>query len=169
MTIGDGGGTSSVNIGKDGGLTTVNSLLKIANITTVPSAATTDGGTLFVDAGALKYRGTSGSNATIVNANGTITAPSESIKVAANRTTSTSGTTALTINDGETFAITFPVGRFSVSPAVTASTSSVRYVAAVNSVTTSGFTLSIRNVSDATGTTYLYHWHAIEIIAGMGN
>ena len=169
VTIGDGGGTGSVNIGKDGGLTTVNSLLKIANITTVPSAATTGGGTLFVDAGALKYRGTSGSNATIVNANGTITAPSESIKVAANRTTSTSGTTALTINDGETFAITFPVGRFSVSPAVTASTSSVRYVAAVTQVTTSGFTLSIRNVSDATGTTYLYHWHAIEIIAGMGN
>jgi hypothetical protein len=89
--------------------------------------------------------------------------------MAANRTTSVTGTTALTINTGESFAITFPVGRFSTSPAVTASTSSVRYVAAVTQVTSSGFTLSVRNVSDATGTTYLYHWQAIEILAGMGN
>ena len=91
------------------------------------------------------------------------------IKTAANRTTATTGTTALAVNTGETFAITFPASRFSVSPAVTAATNSPRYVAAVSGVTTSGFTLSVRNVSDASGTTYLYHWIAVEIVAGMGN
>jgi len=91
------------------------------------------------------------------------------IKTAANRTTSTTGTTALAVNTQATFAITFPADRFSVAPAVTASTNSPRYVAAVSGVTTSGFTLIVRNVSDATGTTYLYHWQAVEIVAGMGN
>lgn len=95
----------------------------------------------------------------------TWTTPAGSIKMATGRTTSTTGTTALTVNTGETFAITFPVGRFTVSPSVTVSTSSPRYVAAATVVTTSGFTLSVRNVSDATGTTYLYHWQAIEVIS----
>jgi hypothetical protein len=88
--------------------------------------------------------------------------------MAANRTT-TAGGTALTVNSQETVSVTFPAGRFSVVPSVTASTSSPRYVAAVGSVTTSGFTMTIRNVSDATGTTYTYNWQAIEILAGMGN
>jgi hypothetical protein len=91
------------------------------------------------------------------------------IKVAAHRTTSEMGSSALAINTQVTIAIPFPAGRFSVAPSVTANTSSPRYVAAVTNVTTSGFTLAIRNVSDATGTTYTYHWQAIEIVAGMGN
>jgi collagen type VII alpha len=146
-----------------------NRILFIGNRLTEPTGSPVSGGFVYVDAGALKYRGTSGSAATIVNANGTQTAPTATAKHAANRTTSVTGTTALAVNTQETFAITFPASRFSVAPAVTASTNSPRYVAAVSGVTTSGFSLIVRNVSDATGTTYLYHWQAIEIVAGMGN
>jgi hypothetical protein len=45
--------------------------LVLQNISTAPNAGT-GGGTLYVDTGALKYRGTSGSAATIVNADGTM-------------------------------------------------------------------------------------------------
>jgi hypothetical protein len=124
----------------------------------------------------LQVQGSAGTSGMILTSAGSGNTPTWAtpgttpvIKVAANRTTSTTGTTALTVNSGETFAITFPSGRFSVSPAVTAATNSPRYIAAVTQVTTSGFTLSVRNVSDASGTTYLYHWNAIEIVAGMGN
>lgn len=129
-----------------------------------------------VAGGAISVGGGTGTSGQILTSSGSGSAPTWAtpgttpvIKVAANRTTSTTGTTALTVNTGETFAITFPSGRFSVSPAVTAATSSPRYIAGVTQVTTSGFTLSVRNVSDASGTTYLYHWMAIEIVAGMGN
>jgi len=44
----------------------------IGNATTAPTANPTGGGVLFVETGALKYRGTSGSAATIVNADGTM-------------------------------------------------------------------------------------------------
>lgn len=47
-------------------------VIGIANATTAPSTSPTGGGILFVESGALKYRGTSGSNATIVNADGTL-------------------------------------------------------------------------------------------------
>jgi len=45
--------------------------LVLQNISTAPNAGT-GGGTLYADTGALKYRGTSGSAATIVNADGTM-------------------------------------------------------------------------------------------------
>jgi hypothetical protein len=47
-------------------------VLGIANAATVPTSNPTGGGVLYVDTGALKYRGTSGSAATIVNADGTM-------------------------------------------------------------------------------------------------
>ena len=84
--------------------------------------------------------------------------------MAAGRTTSEMGSSALSINTQVTIAIPFPTGRFTAIPSVTANTSSARYVAAVSSVTTTGFTLIIRNVSDATGTTYTYHWQAIQML-----
>jgi hypothetical protein len=46
-------------------------VIGIANAGTVPTTAPTGGGILYVETGALKYRGTSGSAATIVNADGT--------------------------------------------------------------------------------------------------
>ena len=47
-------------------------VIGIANATTAPTSNPTGGGLLFVNAGALQYRGTSGNAATIVNADGTM-------------------------------------------------------------------------------------------------
>jgi len=46
-------------------------VIGISNATTVPASSPTGGGILYVDTGALKYLGTSGSAATIINANST--------------------------------------------------------------------------------------------------
>jgi len=46
-------------------------VIAIANAGTVPTSNPTGGGVLFVNSGALQYRGTSGANATLVNADGT--------------------------------------------------------------------------------------------------
>jgi hypothetical protein len=56
----------------------------IGNATAVPSSDPTGGGIIYVDAGALKYKGTSGTAATIVNANGSITAADATVTTAAN-------------------------------------------------------------------------------------
>jgi hypothetical protein len=58
-----GGGSTSIGGGSG--------VIGITNATTVPSSSPSGGGILYVDSGALKYRGTSGSAATIVNADGT--------------------------------------------------------------------------------------------------
>jgi len=58
------GGLSSVG----GGL----GVIGISNATTVPASSPTGGGILYVDTGALKYRGTSGSAQNLVSADGTI-------------------------------------------------------------------------------------------------
>jgi len=68
-------------------------IIGISNATTVPTSNPTGGGVLYVDGGALKYRGTSGSAATIVNADGT----SPGIKKAASTVVLTANTQA-TIN-----------------------------------------------------------------------
>jgi len=88
------------------------------------------------------------------------------IAMAANATT-TAGGTALAVNTQETATtVTFPAGRFSVTPAVTANTSSPRYVVAITSVSSTGYTMVVRNVSDATGTTYTWNWMAVQMTAG---
>ena len=123
----------------------------------------------------LEANGSAGTTGTVLTSAGAgatptwTAAPTAAIKVAANRTTSAGGN-ALNVNTQETATtVTFPTSRFSVAPSVTASTSSTRYVAAVQSVTSTGFTLVVRNVSDATGTTYTWHYQAIQIVAGMGS
>jgi hypothetical protein len=86
--------------------------------------------------------------------------------MAANRTTTAAGS-ALAVNTQETATtVTFPTSRFSVTPSVTANTSSPRYVAAVTSVSSTGFTFIVRNVSDAAGTTYTWNWMAIQMTSG---
>jgi hypothetical protein len=57
----------SASMGVGGGV----GVMGIANATTVPTSNPTGGGVLYVDTGALKYIGTSGTAATIVNADGT--------------------------------------------------------------------------------------------------
>ena len=73
---------------------------------------------------------------------------------------------ALGNGSSETFNITFPVGRFSYAPIVSVSSTSVRYTLAVSSITSSGFTLTVRNNSGATGTTYSYYWTATQMLIG---
>lgn len=124
----------------------------------------------------LQVQGSAGAAGTVLTSAGTGATPTWAtpgttpvIKVAANRTTTVGGT-ALAINTQETATtVTFPVGRFSVTPSIVAATSSPRYIAAVASASSTGFTLTVRNVSDATGTTYTWNYQAIEIVAGMGN
>jgi hypothetical protein len=50
-------------------------VIGITNATTAPTTAPTGGGILYVDTGALKYRGTSNAAATIINADGTTPGP----------------------------------------------------------------------------------------------
>ena len=57
-------------------------VIGIANAATAPASNPTGGGILFVESGVLKYRGTSGSNATIVNADGTLTAAAATVATA---------------------------------------------------------------------------------------
>jgi len=52
-------------------------VMHIGNATTFPAANPVGGGAMYVDTGALKYRGTSGTAATIVNADGTIPTASQ--------------------------------------------------------------------------------------------
>lgn len=86
--------------------------------------------------------------------------------MAANATTTTGGT-ALAANAQETATtVTFPSGRFSVTPAITANTSSPRYVVAITSTSSTGFTMVVRNVSDATGTAYTWNWMAVQMTSG---
>jgi hypothetical protein len=69
ITLSTGRGiTIGTNTAIQGGGTGV---IGIANAGTVPTSNPTGGGVLYVDGGALKYRGTSGSAGTIVNADGT--------------------------------------------------------------------------------------------------
>lgn len=82
-----------------------------------------------------------------------------------------SGTSSSTIGTGssETHNITFPVGRFSQAPIVTAISTSVRYTLSVSSISATGFTLTVRNNTDATGTSYTYYWQAVQMTVGAGN
>jgi len=74
--------------------------------------------------------------------------------------------TALLVNTQEGFTLTFPVGRFSVAPIMTGSASSPRHTVSFTSVSSTGFTINMRNVSDATGTAYSYQWQAIQMTSG---
>lgn len=82
-----------------------------------------------------------------------------------------SGTSSSALPSGssETFDITFPVGRFSQTPIPSALTSSVRYTVSVSSVSSTGMTISVRNNTSATGTSYTYYWQAVQMTVGAGN
>jgi hypothetical protein len=73
-------------------------------------------------------------------------------------------------NSGTT-AVTFPAGRFSAVPIVTATMAagSASYVAGVGSVTASGFNAIAFQKDTATGTVALtVHWHAIQMTSSSG-
>jgi hypothetical protein len=138
--------------------------------TTIPGKINLSGSTA-----ELQVQGSPGASGTVLTSAGagatpTWQTPSSSlIRVAANRTT-TAGGSALAVNTQETATtVTFPASRFTVTPSVVANTSSPRYVVAITSASSTGFTMIVRNVSDATGTTYTWNYQAIEIVAGMGS
>jgi hypothetical protein len=73
MTNGGMGAASWLRVGSNtASLGGGSGVIAISNATTVPNTDPTGGGILYVDTGALKYKGTSGSAATIVNADGTM-------------------------------------------------------------------------------------------------
>ena len=78
-------------------------------------------------------------------------------------------TSALPDGSSESFTVTFPTGRFNQTPIVTASSSSPRYTLAISAVSSTGFTLTVRNNTGTTGTSYTYYWHAVQMTVGAGN
>jgi hypothetical protein len=79
---------------------------------------------------------------------------------------SASNGTALLVNGQEGFTLTFPVGRFTQAPIMTGSASSPRHTVSFTGISSTGFTINMRNVSDATGTAYSYYWQAIQMTSG---
>lgn len=73
------------------------------------------------------------------------------------------GGTALAINTQATITMTLPTSRFTVAPIVTAICTSPRYVLSIGTVTTTSVPLTVRNVSDASGTTYDVYFQAIQM------
>jgi len=62
--------------------------------------------------------------------------------------------------------ITFPTSRFSVAPICQAWTSGTRYIASVTSIGTASATVTVRNVSAATGSSETIYWNAVQMTAG---
>jgi hypothetical protein len=62
--------------------------------------------------------------------------------------------------------INFPSGRFAVAPIVQAWTSGTRYIASVTSIGTASATVTVRNVSAATGSSETIYWNAVQMTAG---
>lgn len=62
--------------------------------------------------------------------------------------------------------ITFPTSRFSVAPICQAWTSGTRYIASVTSIGTASATVTVRNVSGATGSSETIYWNAVQMTAG---
>lgn len=62
-----------------------------------------------------------------------------------------------------TVSVTFPTGRFTQPPIVTASSNNSRITMAVSAVTTTGFTLAFGNRSGASATTIAATWAAVQM------
>ena len=80
--------------------------------------------------------------------------------------TASATTGALAINTQTTVSVTFPASRFAVAPIVSAWTSSARYVAVATTIAAGSATITVRNVSDATGTDVPVYYSATQMTAG---
>lgn len=71
---------------------------------------------------------------------------------------------ALVAANNGTKAITFPAGRFASAPRVVAvATGTSAYVMGVNSITTAGCNVTVRQINDVTATTSIaFHWIAVD-------
>lgn len=75
-------------------------------------------------------------------------------------------TGALAADATTTVSITFPTSRFSVAPLVNAWTSNPRYVAVATTIAAGSATITIRNVSAASGTDASVYYQAVQMTAG---
>ena len=80
--------------------------------------------------------------------------------------TATATTGALAINTQTTVNVTFPASRFAVAPIVSAWTVSPRYIAVASTIAAGSATITVRNVSDATGTDVTVYYSATQMTAG---
>jgi hypothetical protein len=80
--------------------------------------------------------------------------------------TATSTTGAIGTAAQTTVNVTFPVGRFAVAPIVSAWTGSGRYVAFASTIASGSATITVRNVSEASGTDVPVYYQAIQMTAG---
>jgi len=80
--------------------------------------------------------------------------------------TATATTGSLAINTQTTVNVTFPASRFAVAPIVSAWTGSARYVAVATTIAAGSATITVRNVSDATGTDVTVYYNAVQMTAG---
>jgi len=95
--------------------------------------------------------------------NGSVWIP-QAYSQAAGTADSTTGTLAA---DGTTpVTITYPSNRFSVAPIVQAWTNSNRYVCSVGTNTAGSATVTVRNVSAATGSDATVYYQAVQMSSG---
>jgi hypothetical protein len=145
-----GNGSTRLTIGTDGLLTLPSSL----NIT---GAAST-----------IRLAGNAGTAGQILTSQGGATLPTWSnpspFKMAAGQLLGQSALAANAQSSGVT--LTLPAGRFTQPPIVTVISTSPRYVIAIGTVTTSTANVTVRNVSDASGTTYDLYFQAIQMTSG---
>lgn len=80
--------------------------------------------------------------------------------------TGASTTGALLAGSAVTVNITYPTDRFSVAPVVQAWTTSNRYVCSVSGNTAGSASVSVRNVSDGTGSDATVYWTAVQMTSG---
>jgi hypothetical protein len=77
-----------------------------------------------------------------------------------------SNETGLAVNATHTYTeVAFPLGRFTYPPIMVGSTSSQRYTISFSAITANDCTITVRNVSDATGTGYTYQWQAVQMLS----
>jgi hypothetical protein len=80
--------------------------------------------------------------------------------------TATALTGALAADATTTVSVTFPASRFAVAPLVSAWTSGTRYIATATTIAAGSATITVRNVSAASGVTETVYYHAVQMTAG---
>jgi hypothetical protein len=72
-------------------------------------------------------------------------------------------TTALAADGTGTVTVTFPASRFSQPPIVNCWTSGTRYIATATTIAAGSATITVRNVSAATGSTETVYYQAVQM------
>lgn len=77
--------------------------------------------------------------------------------------TATALTTALAADATTTVNVTFPTSRFAVAPLVNCWTSGTRYIATATTIAAGSATITVRNVSAASGSTETVYYQAVQM------